>query len=272
MKFHEFLTGLRTNKNVVSVKDQFDLLGGEKKLKVSLRHFQGVAAGERMPSEEILLAVFGIISGSEQKACITAYFESVLEKQKTNRELFLEYLDQHLSPGVESETKSIWETGPTHMIYSDEQLDFLTKNPDALRLHRKALLFDKVPLTEVRLPKAKLDQLIELGLTQIENNFVLPSRQTYRLPNYDNSSPRSVAHATDYILAHLHNFISREGSPKQTLGYAMQNVKKKTAVAIVKQMESFKKWVQSQATKEEGPDIVPLIFVGLAKELEKKEI
>jgi hypothetical protein len=73
-------------------------------------------------------------------------------------------------------------------------------------------------------------------------------------------------------LAHLDHYISREGSPQQELGYAMQMVSEAAAVRILEQMKAMKRWVQSQASLDNGKGTTPLLYVGFAKKIESREL
>lgn len=49
-------------------------------------------------------------------------------------------------------------------------------------------------------------------------------------------------------------------------------VDRSVAPKILEQMQTFKKWVQSLASRENGAKVVPLIFLGFVKELEEREL
>ncbi len=157
-------------------------------------------------------------------------------------------------------------------MYSDSQLDYLVENPDALQLHKRVLLYESLPVKSCHLSQKQLKQLENLDLIEVTSGVIKPSRTLYRLPHYDNSSPRSVAKASNYILKHIDLYASREGSPHQELSYAVQMVSPAVAERILEQMRAFKRWVQSLASKDVGPQVKPFIMVGFAKQLENKEL
>lgn len=271
MNFSEFLKQRRTQNNLVSAKEHYEELGGEKVLKISLRHFQQIEGGKYPPSEDLLAALFEKTRPSERKTLVTAYFRSVLSGTSGGTQL-IEYLDYHLSPEIEKESKSLWESGRRLMMYSEEQLNFLADNVDALRFHRRLLLLGNCSKNECTLDRGKLKALEKLNLIEVQKDEIRPSRSLYRIPNYENSNPRAVASASDFILKQVDAYISREGSPNQELSYAMQMVTPAVADRILEQMKAFKKWVQSLASTDEGPSMTPLVFVGFAKKMERKEL
>ena len=271
MNFADFLRQRRTNKNIATAKEHYESLGGEKVLQISLRHFQQIESGKYPPSETLLAALFDKTSPSDRRALVLSYFRSVVGEKNIGGAL-LEYLEQHLSPAVESETKSLWDTTKKLMIYSEDQLDFLTQNTDAMRLHKRLLLLGNTHKSKVNLPKDKLKKLEDLNLIEIADGVIKPSRGLYRIPNYENSNPRAVSKASDYIMKHAELFISKEGSANQELSYAMQMVTPSVAQRILEQMTAFKKWVQSLASSEEGPNMMPFLFVGFAKQIDRKEL
>jgi hypothetical protein len=271
MNFADFLKKIRTQKAIATAKEHYEALGGQEVLGISLRHFQQIEAGKYPPSEKLLAALFGKVPASDRRAVVLAYFRSVFESSQEGDSL-VQYLDKHLLPALESEKKSIWESNRRLMMYSEAQLDYLIQNPDALRFHKRILLLESVPVKSCELSKKKLKELEELDLIEMKSSEIAPSRTLYRLPHYDNSSPRAVAKATDYILKHIDLYVSKEGSTAQELSYAVQMVSPAVAEQVLEQLRAFKRWVQSLASKDIGPQVRPLIFVGFAKQLESKEL
>ncbi|MGK5088564.1 hypothetical protein WDW86_13480 [Bdellovibrionota bacterium FG-2] len=271
MNFSEFLKERRAQKNIATSKDHYEELGGEKVLGISLRHFQQIESGKHPPSEALLTILFSKVPASARRTVVLAYFLSVFSDNNANKPL-LSYLEQHLSPAIESESKSLWESTKRLMMYSEEQLDYLTQNPDALRFHRRILLLDREPKDQCPLTKEKLKKMVSLDLITISGNEILPSRTVYRIPHFDNSSPRLVGKATDYIFKQVEVYSAREGAADQELSYAMQMVSHSTAERILEQMRVFKRWVQSLASTDVGPGVSPLLFVGLVRKIDRREL
>ncbi|MBP7843503.1 MAG: hypothetical protein KA116_01690 [Proteobacteria bacterium] len=271
MNFSQFLIERRTQKNIHSSKDHFESLGGEKMLGISLRHFQQIESGKYPPSEKLLVSVFNKTSPSSYRALFLAYFHST-QKENKNAKALSEYLEHHLSPAVDTVAKSVWEEGRPLMYYSEEQLEFFIQNPDALKFHKRLMLFDKVSARKTGIYPSKLKILEQLELITIKDDTIYPSRTLYRIPTYENSGPRQTSKGADYIKKHLEVYLSKEGAPNQVLAQAMQLVSPSVAKRILEQMESFKKWVQSTASDETDETKVPLIFIGFAKALDRKEL
>jgi transcriptional regulator with XRE-family HTH domain len=271
MNFSEFLRQWRAQKNLATAKEHYEELGGEKSLGITLRHFQQIESGKHAPSEALLAALFSKTPASARKALVMAFFKTAFAENAGAASL-ITYLEQHLSPAIETESKSLWESTRRLMMYSEEQLDYLEKNPDAFRLHRRVMLLEKISKFECNLSRDKLKMLESLDLIVIAPDGIKPSRTLYRIPHYDNSSPRAVGKATDYILKHLDHYSAREGSPGQELSYAMQMVSPAVADRVLEQMKAFKRWVQSLASTDVGPEVSPLLFVGFVRSLDRREL
>jgi len=273
MNFAQFLERWKTQQKITTTTDLFQELGGERELGIKLRQFREIESGKTAPSTPLLIMLFDRLHGSEKKDLIVAFMESLTElKGRKKGKAILEYLQQSLIPPLEKTSNSLWDSGLAHMTYSAEQLEFLSSNTDAMRLHKKVLLLDKLPLSRSNVKKADLQRLKELELVDFDAKNIFPSRIAYRIPNYKDSSARLVAKASDYIMKHVDVYISKEGSEKQQLAYALQMVDKTAAPRILEQIESFKKWVQSLASRDSGENVVPIIFLGFAKQLEEREL
>lgn len=271
MNFSEFLKQWRTQKDIATAKEHYEELGGEKKLGISLRHFQQIEAGKYPPSEQLLLVVFNRVQASDRHVVVTSFFNSIFGPLENSKGL-LEFLMRNLSPAIGEETKSIWESGRRLMTYSDAQLDYLSSHPEAMRFHKRLLLLEDCTIDRSPVPQSMLKALQDLDLIEVKGRNVVPSRSLYRLPHFENSGPRSVAKATDHILKLVDLYVSREGSQKQELSFGLQMVTPVVANRILEQMRAFKRWVQSLATTDTGPNVSPLIYVGFAKELDRKEL
>lgn len=271
MNLSDFLKRRRTQKNLATAKEHYEELGGEVALGISLRHFQQIEAGKYPPSETLLAVLFANCKNSEKRDLVLAYFSSVFDHSAVAAPL-LNYLEQYLSPAIETETKSLWESARRLMTYTEEQLTYLTENRESMRFHRRVMLLGEVKKQDCSLSTDRLKKLESLDLITVSANKIEPSRNLYRVPNYDNSGPRIVGKATDYILRHVELYGAREGSPDQELSYAMQMVSAPTAVRILEQMRAFKRWVQSLASTDTGPEMSPLLFVGLVRKIDRKEL
>lgn len=271
MNFSDFLKARKLVKKISSTREHYEELGGQKTLGVALRQFQLVESGKYPPSESVLLALFAVTLASERHTLIKAYFRSTLGDEK-NGPALLEYLENYLQPGIESSTKSVWESGRRIMIYRDEQLEFLINHPDASKLHKRVILYEKWPENRAGIPLSRLKAMESLDLVRLEEGNIFPSRTLYRLPRYEDSGSGSVSRAHDYIRKQIDVYGSREGASNQELGYAFQLVTPAVANRALKQVQAFKRWVQSTAATETSDDLVPLVFVVFAKALERKDL
>ncbi len=275
MNFAGFLEQRRKNLNLSTVKAHYEELGGFEKLGITVRHFQQISSGARPPTDRFLAVLLGQIGANEKKVAVLAYFHSTLEKCPDERSALLEYLEQYLFPAMDQEKKSIWQDSrQRQMMFSEEQLKYLASNAEALRLHQRISLFDRVEKEGCRVPAATQERMADLDLIRIDEKELLPSTDLYRIPTFENSGPRAVALGTDYILKFLDIFVSREGSPRQELHCTMQLIDEAHLPRIIEQVRNLKHWIQSlsSSTQSEKAVRIPLLFAGLAKGLDKREL
>ncbi len=273
MSFGSYLREVRKQKGYGTAKEHFESLGGKEALGISLRHFQQIESGKYPPSEKLLCILFHRLPRAQRREMIKCFFESVLDGLP-NREDLVEYLDQNLLPDSDTNSGTLW-TGPQETkstFYTEEQMRYLIENRDALRLQRKVLLEERVPLSQSRIPEKKLNELIGLNLVRVDNDWIYPANTLYVIPNYPAAGPRECELGSDFIRAQMDLYISREGSDNQYLGYALQFVKPDVARQVLHQMHSFVRWVQSYAVADPGPEDVPMIYVGFAKKLKPNEL
>lgn len=274
MNFSTFLKERRSRLTLRSSKEHYEELGGKPQLGIELRQFQQIESGKYPPSEKVLVGLFDKTPSSQRHTLLKAYFRSVLVGMKGAKTLN-EFLDTSLSPGVDTEEAGVWEAdgeARPRRIYSEEQLDFLINNPDAMRLHKKLTLYEVWEESEAQTTTTKINELEKLDLLRREDGKLYPSNTLYRLPNYENSGPGPVARSYKYIQSQVNLYSSKEGAKNQELGYGMQLVTPEVAQTIVEQMNAFKRWVQSNASSKTDDSVVPLIFVGFTKWLEPREL
>lgn len=255
--------------NFASVRKQFEGLGGEKKLSTALRNFQLVESGRSPPTTKLFLSLFRSLPREEYKNAVTAFFESHLDPKK-DAEL-LAYLDQNLSPAVASDNRSVFETTKS-LTYSAEQLEILTKDLDAMRLHHKVFLWERVSPTELQGREATAKKLVAHQLAERDADGGLkPARAVYRVPSFETAPPALVRSASKYFDSILDAYISEEGSARQNVSFALQLVSPHIAHQILAQMAAVKRWVQNVASSDTGPGLVPFLFMSYGKQLEDKE-
>jgi len=273
MKFKEFLKEHRKTRGFTTVKDHYESLGGLKKLDTSLRNFQLMASGARQPTEKLLAKLFALSLPEEKKTLVVSFFESNLSNSNEAGEL-LSYIEQYLSPAIATESKSVWETSRSHMLLSQEQINFFLENPEALKLHLRLVMFDEEPKGRSSIESKSLTRMEKLGLIKITNNMINPSKELFQIPTFENSGPKLTAKGTDLILKMLDIYLSHEGNSRQAIDLQMQLVSKEMASKIILQMKSFKKWIQSLNVSKHpsGTETVPFLFACFGKELEERDL
>ena len=182
------------------------------------------------------------------------------------------FIHEHLTAAFDKTEASIWESKRPQMTYSEQQMAFLTKSHEAMRLHHRTLLWEFIPMEELReqMPIAK--QLVEHELAVLSDDGLRSIRALIRTPHYENAAPSSVRKATRMLMSNLETYVSEEGGPNQELGYAIQLVDSDAAKRIMEEMKKFKKWVQSIASRETKGDLLPFVMLTFGKKLEKREM
>ena len=187
-----------------------------------------------------------------------SYFESALDG--TEPKHLRDYLAGQLTPAPPRADKSIWETDRPLMIYSEEQLQFLAKTPEAMRLHHRLLLWEDVPKRTLGTLTETAQKLVDHELAAWEGEHLKSSRTLFRVPRYEESAPSAVRKGTRFLLAHLDTYLSEEGGADQEVTYAMQLVSPSVARTIRTEMVKFKKWVQAVASQKTTDDLVPFLL------------
>ena len=223
MGFDGFLRGLSEAKFRSSSRQLFYFLGGERTLGHSYRSFLNVHSGKFKPSAKLFTAVFSRVDPIDQKDCVLSYLESTIQDVKVSEaKPILEYLRGSLTPATPRNVKSIYDTRKKS-IYTDAQLKFLSDNSEALRLHKKILL-------EERIERSKLTQysdntvlkLIEHELVVECDDMIAVPIGLYQLPSVEKSAKSTLRKRTEYLLRQLDEFVSREDYSKQTIKFTTQ--------------------------------------------------
>ncbi len=273
MDFGEFLRSRQANKLFTSTKDHFDSFGGEDALGISLRHFQQITASKRPPNEKLLQTIFKKIDHSERKEIIKSFFVSLLNNSEGKDEI-INYIDQYLYPSIEKSQNNIWDSPKDRMFFSEEQIDFLVSNEESLKLHQRLVLFNNEKLSTCKTERLTLQKMEQLYLIKIIENNIFPYRELFRIPTYENSSPKLTAKGTKLILKFLDIYLSKEGHADQEVVMQMQLVTPDSAKKILDQIKSFKKWVQSLATDNTNYNgkLIPFFYSSFGKKLEDRDL
>lgn len=269
MNFSEFLIKRKNELGLKTTKDHYDYLGGEETLGVSLRHFREIESGNHTPSEAVLNVVFSKTPNLQRRSLIQAYFKTVFPSSvKTDIHQFLE---QSLLKPPKTNIKSIWDTDSEPMEYSWDQLNYLSNNEQALLFHKHLMLFDKIELDKVSIPKETLEKLNRLNLVDIRKKVVYSSSSLYRLPMQERSTSRLMSIKHSYILKNIDLFLKRDGDPDQVFDLDTLIVTESAAKEILNHMKSLKQWVKSLAIKDHEEPNKPFIFSTFARILGSKD-
>lgn len=272
MNFKTFLRSLRAKQGFASAREQFEKLGGEEKLGMSLRNFQFVESGTNPPSAKFLGSLMMQIPKEEFRNAILAYFNSHFDERQNG--LILKYLEQHLSAAENLEGVTLFDApSKTVMKYSSEQMDLLAQNLDAMRLHHQLLLWEGVEKEKLEGREAAVDELIKLSLARrSKSGGLLPTRDVYHVPTDSTSPPHVVRRAVRYLAGVQDIYISYEGGANQELSFAMQLVTPAVAQLALEKMIALKSWIMKAASLDVKPGLVPFVYVAFGKSLSDREL
>lgn len=272
MLFHHCLNEFKATLNIKTSKEFYAYLGGEKELGFKLRRFFDFENGVDDPPLELLISFFNKSNASDRGKIIKAYFKTKCGGLKKSAAL-LNYLEAILSlADVQGSEETIWDEDSKRKTYTDDQLDYLSNNESALRLHKNVLLYEEVSGDDLLGREDVIKNLVKLGLVKWDKNKLVPTKNLYRIPQRDFSPPKSVARANRFALKHIETYISPEGSDNQKLYYFSGLFKKDMAEKVLKKTKEFKNWVQLSSTYETDKDLTPLVFFTFAKALEPGEL
>jgi hypothetical protein len=275
MNFSSFLKQSKIRRSIRNSKEHYLFFDSHKELGISLRHFQDIESGKHPPSEQVFLVIYNKTEDLYKKDCILSFFETVLAGLDSNN--LIDFLKTNLKLPIPDDKKKYWDSKlDSYKDYTKEQLEFLSKNEEALRLHKRLLLYDssKVPLSSVNIDESLIKKMVQLKLISISKNYIKINHSYCRVPRAETSSPTTVTKATDFILEHIPTFISKEGSPNQGLFYVSQLMDHDSAMKIIETQKIFKNELHTLAidTDKEVNNIVPFVFVSFCKILEKKDL
>jgi hypothetical protein len=275
MNFSFFLKQSRIRRAIKNSKEHYLYFGAQKELGISLRHFQDIESGKHHPSEQVFLEIYNKTEDLYKKDCIVAFFETVTSGLNNND--LIDFVKTNLKLPIPDDKKKYWDSKlDSYRDYTKEQLEFLSKNDEALRLHKRLLLYDsrKVALDSINLDRDLIKKMVQLKLVSISKNFIKINHSYCRVPRAETSNPTTVSKATDFILEHIPTFISKEGSINQGLFYVSQLMDHDSAMKIIETQKTFKNELHTLASDSdsESKNVVPFVFVTFCKILEKKDL
>lgn len=269
--FSDFLENQRALNLSANVKDHYVNLGGQNGLGISLRHFQQVSAGTRLPTEHLVERMAQQLPKSEYKDLIVAYFKCKVENH--NRSHLLQFLEREL-PNSKPEHESIWSQKKPQMFLSDLQMRFLIDNPKLLKFYFLLSLKKKSVVTSTEISSVEQKQLLDLDLIEINENEITPTKDLLRIPTFETSTPTSTALGIELIMKALDVFIDKRGSQKQVTGFTLHFVPKDVLPEINDQIDRLRRLVKSY-----GSDIdanisqqIPIMFSTFMKQLSSDEV
>lgn len=269
--FRDYLETHRTNNLIANVKDQYLSLGGQNGLGISLRHFQQLSAGTRLPTEYLVDRMAHQLPKTEYKDLILSYFNCKIEN--ISRSPLLQYLDREL-PNSKPDHQSIWSQKKPQMFLSDMQMRFLIDNPNLLKFYFLLSLKKKTSITTTEISSSEQRQLLALDLIEINETEIMPTKDLLRIPTFETSTPASTALGIELIMKALNVFIDKRGSRKQVTGFTLHFVPKDVLPEIDDQINRLRRLVKSY-----GSDIdasisqqVPIMFSTFMKQLSSEEV
>jgi len=255
-----------------SCKALFELFGGQTGLGITLRNFQHVYNGEISPSPKVFRAIFGKIKPHHYKNAFLAFTKSLLGSDDENTIKILKFLDIHLSTpiDVEQDDASPALPAPKREVYTEEQLNVLTKNLPIQRLYHKLILRDFLKSEDIRNREAEVAQLVKINLARVEGQEVHCPHIFRKVPNVDDSPTPLVASASDYVTSLINNYLVKTGDSSQELCFTLQMIPKELAEVLKEQTRAFKQWTMT-ARSDDPENSVPFVHVSFSRVLDWKK-
>lgn len=271
MRFSEFLEKLQETLKLKSSAQLFEYFGGEESLKCTKRGFDLVRSGERKPSTVFFNRLFARLPHQHRKPAVSAYFASALDDEDSTE--LMKFLDINMSPGIPDHHESVWDKDVKKLqLLTAQQLDYMTENPTALRLFDRVLLYDHVPNHELLSYQDEVRELNRLNLTQLKRDGLHSKFDAVKIPSAQNASRHLLEKANRYIFEHVTAYADMGGGGQQELSYAIQKVRADHVDMIIKAQQTFKKWLQDLAVRDDVKcERVPLFHVGFTRAIGEKE-
>lgn len=272
MKFSIFLQHRQDVHKLKSIKDHFQQLGGEKSLEISLRHFQQITLGTKKPSVDLFERIFIHLNPDERHTAVFSFFESTIDKEKN---IILEFLKSNLIPDNYINSNNPWNRKDYKEIFFNlDQMDFLSKNKNALRLHQRAIMYDFVEKDKCRLSNDILSKMEKLKLITIKENKIFSFNQLYKIPKFQNSPKLEASKGHELIISFIDEFFDKTGTKEQNIGLKMQFVSKESTSLIEQQLVSLNKWIQSLAESDHinKKELQPFILITMARLMTERDL
>ncbi len=271
-QFGTYLEGLRERMACTSNAQLYQRLGG-RKLKVSLRQFTMLCAAQRRPNAELVAKLMGMLPPHENKLCLVAFVASQFKDSSTQEaQGLLTYLNTSLLQKHTETTQQFWNR-PDAKRPSESQLKTLIDDEETLRAHNKLLLEEKLTISEIS-PEVK-QRLVSAKLAQVRGHNLVPEDSIFfRLPRYGSAPPKMVSLTNQYIAKVLEAYMSKEGSPLQSLEFAILQIRPDLFSVIQTQLTAFKNWVNSLSVDDPASEALPtqpFVFVTFGKLLSQGE-
>lgn len=269
--FKDFLELHRTNYGIASVKDQYLNFGGQSVLGISLRHFQQLSAGTRLPTEMFIEKIIGQLPKNEHKPLLLSYFRCKINSP--GRSNLVHYLEGELHD-LKPMPESIWSQSKPQMFFSEKQMNFLIDNPNLLRFYFLLSLLKKTNRKPCALSDEEQQALQDLDLIEIQEDLIFPTKDLLRIPTYETSTPASTALGIELIIKALEVFIDKRGSNKQITGFTLHFVPTELLPKIDDQIDRLRRFVKSCGTDIDGKNVpkVPIMFSTFMKQLSSEEV
>lgn len=269
--FSEFLEDHRAINLIANIKDQYLSFGGQNGLGISLRHFQQLAAGTRMPTEILIDRLANQVPKSDYKKLILSYFRCKLDNP--GRSNLIQFLDRELQNPI-FDHQSIWSQKKPQMFLSDTQMRFLIDNPRLLRFYFLLSLIKKTSIQTKELSGDEQKQLLNLDLIEIKDDEITPTKDLLRIPTFETSTPSSTVLGIELIMKALEVFIDKRGSQNQVTGFTLHFVPKEVLPEIDDQIDRLRRFVKSCGSDIDGTisHQIPIMFSTFMKQLSVDEV
>jgi hypothetical protein len=271
MNFSDFLKRLKGKYGLKSNVELFNSLGGQEKLSMTMRNFSLIENGSLAPTITAFSSVFRQLEEEDYKDAITSFFQSNLEKSDNSK--LIDYINNCLSHPIYRDSRSTSDKhSESELMFNSEQLSYLVEDIEAMKSLNKIGLFEKIDLESIHSKENLIKKLKTLKLVTQEGKSIRAATYKYRLPSFSDASSKNVRLASKLILNHIDAYLSEEGTIRQTFSYAFHLLTQHQSKMVLTEVNRIKTLISTFASTNAKSDVlIPFLYVGFGKEVEKKE-
>lgn len=269
-QFSAFLKNYSYLEDFPTCKALYIGLGGQEKLKITLRNFQLLYNGDSIPSPKAASKIISGMKRSYYRDAFIAFTEAqFLQENDGCGKILCDYVRQELNTATEKTEASLWDQDVPIHTFSETELDSLIKSQELLRLHHKLLLKDEIDQSTLDNKRFSVAELLRLGLATLHKDKLVSCNKLHRFPKAPTASRPELAAASRYYKKTMETYLVESGDSLQDISFSLQVFPKNTAKKLIEQMDAFKQKMLSMVpSNPREEDSAPVVYVAFARELD----